>query len=154
MASQKNALVRYINWLKEFNPVLYAAVKVTRPDIFNALKARGMGYLAADEPVPWYTTALNTVTEAVKAFVPIYQQKVIFSTQMDRIKNGLPPLSNEAIAQAGTTHIQVDLPADIKDQVLQTAQTAQSGINWGVMGLLVGGGILLWTMTQPKRRRR
>lgn len=148
----KQALIRYLKWLQGFNPVLYAAAKVTHPEIFENLKGVGLG--ATDtENEPWYATALNTVADAVKAFVPIYQQKKILDTQLQLAKSGQPMLSNEQIAQAGTTSIQVQLPDDIKDEVVNTAKAAQSGINWTVIALL-GGGIFLLTQMKPKRGRR
>lgn len=153
----KNAVIKYLEWLKDFNPLLYAAVKVKRPDIFQRLKADGLAYLSADETIqvskPWYANILQTVADTAKMFVPVYQQKKLFDTQVDLAKKGLPMLSNDQILAAGTTSIQVDLPPDIKGEVIKTARTTQSGINWTVMALIAGGGFLLYTMTQKKGRR-
>lgn len=156
----KQSLVKYIKWLQDFNPILYTAVKVSRPDIFSALKSSGLGaadpFVGPPEPAeaePWYASILNTIADTAKAFVPIYQQKKILETQLDLAKSGQPMLTNDQIRQAGTTNIQVDLPSEIKDEVIQTTKAARSGINWGTLALLGGGVFLIMQMGKKGRRR-
>ena len=159
--NDQQVAAKFLSWLKEFNPVLWATVKVKRPDLFNAAHAKGLGYLAADETstvapssAPWYSGILTSIADTVKAVLPIYQQKKIIDTQVKLLSQGKAPLTNEQIMAAGTTSLQVQLSPDIEKQVVATAKTAQSGINWTTMALLAGGGFLVWQLTQPKGRRR
>ena len=142
--------VKYMKWLKDFNPVLYSAIIVMNPEIKQAFKAAGLSYLGA---IDW-DGILNSITDTVGKLVPIYQQKKILQTQLDLAKSGQPMMTNEQIKQAGTTHIQVDLPPEVRDEVIQTSQAARGGINWGTMAILGVAGFFVWQMMQPKRGRR
>ena len=151
--NEKQVLKRYLDWMKKFNPLLYNAVKVSRPDIFNTLKSHGLNATeTTSESQPWYASVLNTIADTAKAFLPIYQQKKILDTQLQLAKAGQPMLTNQQIANAGTTHIQVDLPPEIQQEVVATTQAAGRTINW-VPILLLGGGLLL-AVTMGKKKRR
>lgn len=155
-----NATIKYLKWLKGFNPLLYNAVMVMRPEIKTALQSQGLGanndFVGPTQPTAapsWWQSVLTTVVDTAKSLVPVYQQKKVLDVQLDLARQGKPLLTNEQVVQAGTTHIQVDLPKDIQDEVIATTQAAKSGINWTTLALVGGAGFLLYQMSQKKGRR-
>jgi hypothetical protein len=92
----------FVGWLAAVHPKLYSMVQASAPNQVSAIEnMRSPGaQLSGDVPAPTAPsisgTALqqfvSTVTQAGAAILPLVQQQKILNLQLQRAKQGLPPL--------------------------------------------------------------
>ncbi len=97
----------------------------------------------------WLDKLVGAAKDIAPAFIQFKQQKEILDMQVERAKQGLPPL--EAAYIAPTVRIQTELSPEMMT-------TARAGITEGLqklaIPLLLVGGVALVMMTGKRRRRR
>lgn len=144
MVSNKVALIKYVNWLKKADPRLWALIKVKYPSIFLEGKTELNGWTDID----WGGIA-NKVVDTVSKALPVIQQQKIFDTNLKLAKMGKPMIDPASIKLPGIP-IHVELPPEIQQEVLQTAKSAQGGLN---MVTMAGIGIAAFFLLNKKRRK-
>lgn len=85
---------------------------------------------------PWYETALDIAQQAIPTYIQYQAQRDIMKMQLDRARQGLPPLDTSQIAP--TVRVQAEVPGVT---------------NWIMPVALIGGGILAFTLLSGKKRR-
>ncbi len=97
----------------------------------------------------WLDKLVGAAKDIAPAFIQFKQQKEILDMQVERAKQGLPPL--EAAYIAPTVRIQTELSPEMMT-------TARAGITEGLqklaIPLMLVGGVALVMMTGKRRRRR
>ncbi len=96
----------------------------------------------------WLDKLIGAATTIAPAYLQFQQQKEILDMQLERAKQGLPPL--ETAYMAPTVRIQTELSPE-------AARTAREGIAAGLgnlaLPILLVGGVMLLTMGRGRRRR-
>jgi hypothetical protein len=92
----------FVGWLATVHPKLYDTVRVTQPGIVASIESnRSNGsVLSGDEAgVPGAATSASalqtlaqTVVQAGATILPLIQQQKVLKLQLERAKQGLPPL--------------------------------------------------------------
>ncbi len=128
MEIQNNAALQLALWLKRKYPKLYAA----------SISSRGLSGLGDTAPststTPAATTGwLDTLTGMLKQAVPVYlstyQQKQLIDINIERAKQGLPPVDQSSIAP----QVNVSLPPEQMNQITSAGKYALIGV--GVLGV-------------------
>lgn len=142
---------RFVTWLKTRQPKVWALVKSR----IGAPPAAGLGALSADETgatssESWWQKLTGTVTNLLQTKLAYDTQKDLLQVQLDRAKEGQPPL--DTTAYQPTVNVTAD-PAAIRTAV----QYAGSGItstlqqNLPLIAAAIGAYLLL---KRGSRRRR
>ncbi len=96
----------------------------------------------------WLDKLIDTASNLAPAVFQTWQQKEIMDMQLERARQGLPPLDTTQMAP--TIRIQTELSPE-------TTRAAREGLTAGIgqlgFPLLVLGGVLLMTMGGRRRRR-
>ncbi len=103
----------------------------------------------AEAESSWLDKLVGAAKDIAPAFIQFKQQKEILDMQVERARQGLPPL--EAAYIAPTVRIQTELSPEMMT-------TARAGITEGLQKLAVPlflvGGLAVFMMTRRKGRRR
>lgn len=96
----------------------------------------------------WMDKLIGAATTIAPAYLQFQQQKEILDMQLERAKQGLPPLETAYLAP--TVRIQTEL----SPEALRTARTGiAEGLGNLAFPLLLVGGVMLLTMGRGRRRR-
>lgn len=140
MEIQNNSVLQFAEWLKRTHPQIYAMA---------VNKNAGLSGLGDTAPTSTTTPAgttsfLDDVLGIVKQSVPVllgtYQQKQLIDINVERAKQGLPPIDQTGIAPQVNVQLQ-------PDQMTQVTQPIKYAL-FGVFGL----GLLFIILNSRKRR--
>lgn len=142
VANNETSRALFMLWLKREHPNVYAVVKKRAPQITIADTSAVHG-LGTNNSSSWADVVLNVV----KGVVPMVQQQKIFKAQLDRAKQGLPPLKTEELAPPGVP-IKVELPASVQREV---TGGLVAGKNMMMLAVVGGLGLLLFGMISRRK---
>lgn len=118
---------KFLEWVKSYSPALYAAA------IARAGTLTGW--------FDWFGDFTGALVDLAPAYLGFKGQKEMLDIQMDRAREGQPPLPQE-IYQPGYTP-----PVGTRPPPVTTVTRPTTGINWQqMMPWLLGGGVLLGFM--------
>lgn len=156
---REKAVSEFMSWLKRFEPRAYAYVKsrVGSPPnegIFAALNTfgqvdpyGGVGVPTASPPasstggwMDYINSALSVAKEAIPAYFQYETQKDLMEMNIERAKQGLPPIDPGVVApQVKVIH---DVPPEAQ-QAISQFKVGGNVLLWGAIGL---GAFLLIRM--------
>jgi len=152
------AAKQFIAWVHRFSPEWYAEIMARVPESPPAAGLSGLGEswgLGADTwPVETSTSssgdswmdwankitdvASNVVTKAIPAIYSAKQTIAVADVNLERAKQGLPPLDPQATAaQINVTHT---LPPEVETGIIEWKNAA---MKWGLWALIGVGGFFL-----------
>jgi len=140
---RERAQQMFVTWLEKRDPFLHKAsrrVAVMRKQNLNGMGAIDWGGL--------FTSAVDTIKTALPTYLQTKQQKQIMDVQINRAKQGLPPL--DAAQYVAPIRIEPTINADTEAGINRVAtQTVSSGVQKLIIP--IGLGLLAWMLLRKRR---
>lgn len=141
---QERNRARMAAWFKENMPTIYkAAVARLKDSDRGVIAARSLGQTTEESP-GFFDKLLGTIQTLAPELIKARAQKELLDVQLDRARQGLPPLDTTQYAPA----VQVSMDPET---IYRTASAA-SPMLWGVPLALLAGFLLLGSKKGRGRR--
>jgi len=129
----------FINWVKVNDPMLYEIAKAR-----FQLKNEGLSGIA-----DFFKELVTTVKEVAPSIVNMQAQKKILDVQVNRAKQGLPPLETAQYTPA--IRVEPVINADTQRAAQEIAvKTVQQGIGELKVPLLLGAGLIAFMLLKKR----
>lgn len=133
---------RFVQWLRKTQPRLYALAKQRIGEPPTGLGALGQEATTTTNGGTWFSNLTDTLSTLATTYLPYKQQKDLLDVQLERARQGLPPLDTSQYATA----VQVGLDPEQTRAALQQAGGAAVDFMTQPMVLMAGAGLLLLVM--------
>ncbi len=137
-----------LQWIEQsYGPELAELVAVRAQQLAarNAVPANGLGQAEDDEPAGWFERITDAVTEIAPKYLEYRQQAEILDVQLDRAREGLPPLRTDEYAPS----VQLGLDPETVERIADEAARRAAGAGQALMqspALWIGAGVLGFMM--------
>lgn len=133
-----------LQWIEHsYGPELAELVAVRAQQLAtgNGAGAGGLGQAEDDEPAGWFERITDAVTEIAPKYLEYRQQAEILDVQLDRARQGMPPLRTDEYAPS----VQLGLDPQTVERIADEAARRAAGAGQALMQspmLWIGAGLL------------
>lgn len=140
---QAQARKMFLQWLQRNDPFLYKTAR--RVAVMRKQNLSGMGEFKWGE---FFQSATDTIKNALPTYLQTKQQKEIMDIQMERARQGLPPL--ETTQYTSPITISPQISPDTEAAMNRIAlNTVQGGLG-KLLPWIIGGGLLFTIFLSKK----
>lgn len=132
----------FMQWMEENFPETYGAALIEATDRTNAVNAFGLGAHAVTKPIAappqksWWNNFTTAIGDVGGKFLQYKSQQKVLRLQLQRAKQGLPPLDMSRLAPV--IKVQPELSPEMVDDVKKYMVPAAIGLGAVLLIVLMG----------------